>query len=129
MRRILKMALATGMFGGGAVTPAPAFVSAEVVVTASTTVLVRFSQIVKAAGDDFTTGVVIKVNTVSVAISAGVLQTDQHYVLYTIPAVVVDECCHLGIRCGYRSDYGRPICPGGCYRSICYSTGWVFIPQ
>ena len=68
MRRILKMALATGMFGGGAVTPAPAFVSAEVVVTASTTILVRFSQIVKAAGDDFTTGVVIKVNTVSVAI-------------------------------------------------------------
>lgn len=87
--RIAKM-IASGVLGGGAARP-PEYSSASVVVASPTIVEVCFSKIVQAAGDDFSTGVTITVNTAPVVITSGTLQTDERYVRYVIPAVAVDD--------------------------------------
>lgn len=70
---------------GAADTVAPTYSSGEIGDIAETIVEVVFSETVAATGDDYTTGVTIKVNTVSQTISAGARQSDQTKVQYTIP--------------------------------------------
>lgn len=67
---------------------APTFVSGEVGAVGATTVVVVFSVAVKAAGNDYTTGVTIKKGGAGQAISAGVRQALHTTVYYTIPAIV-----------------------------------------
>jgi hypothetical protein len=72
-----------------AVIPGPTFVSAEVGTVGATTVAVTFSAAVTAVGDDYTSGVTIKVNTVASTISSGTRQTNQAIVYYVLAAPVV----------------------------------------
>ena len=85
-RRILMHTV----FGGGGI-DAPEFSSASVVVASPTIVEVIFTETVQAAGDDFTTGVTITVNSSPVVITSGTLQADERYVRYIIPSVAVDD--------------------------------------
>ena len=69
----------------------PQYSSAEIGTVNDTTVAVTFTTKVSAAGNDFSTGVIIKVNTVSKSISTGTRQTDHHIVYYVIPAVDAND--------------------------------------
>lgn len=62
----------------------PLYVSSEIGTVDATTVAVTFSTKVAAAGNDFSTGVIIKKNTVSQTISSGTRQADHHIVYYVI---------------------------------------------
>lgn len=77
------------MAGGDTV--APTYSASEIGDVDEVIVEVRFSEPVAATGDDYTTGVTIKVNTVSQPISAGVRQSDQTKVRYTIPRVDAND--------------------------------------
>lgn len=83
------------------VTP-PSYSSSEIGDVDEVIVEVVFSEAVAAAGDDYTSGVTIKVNGVSQTISAGVRQADQSKVRYTIPRVDAND----GITWEYASGPG-----------------------
>jgi hypothetical protein len=67
---------------------APAFSSAEIGTVNATTVAVTFNTNMAAVGNDFKTGVTIKVNNSPVVISTATRQTDRTKVYYVIPAVI-----------------------------------------
>jgi hypothetical protein len=67
------------------------YASSEIGTVAATTVVVTFADNVVAAGDDYTTGVTIKVNTVAAVIASGIRQANHKVVRYVIPAVDADD--------------------------------------
>lgn len=69
----------------------PEFDSAEIGAVLDTTVAVTFTTKVDAAGNDFSTGVTIKVNGSDAVIASGTRQADHHIVYYVIPAVDAND--------------------------------------
>ncbi len=65
----------------------PEFDSAEVGAVLATTVVLTLTEDVSAAGNDYSTGVIIKVNSVSKTISSGTRQANHAVIYYVIPAV------------------------------------------
>lgn len=66
----------------------PTYVNAAIGNVNSSTVAVIFSEAVVAAGDDYSSGVTIKVNNVAATISSGTRQADQAIVYYVLSAPV-----------------------------------------
>lgn len=62
--------------------------SLEVGLVNATTLVVRFNHVIKAAGNDFKTGVTVKVAGSGRTVNSGTLQTDQHIVYYVLASAV-----------------------------------------
>lgn len=66
-----------------------AFMNSEVGLVDDSTIVVEFSQRVKAIGGDYLSGVTVKVDGVPVSVITGVRQADYHFVYYGLSVPVL----------------------------------------